>query len=128
MDFQFFILDTLHCIERTLCSDISMYTLTYPRKVLDNNKKLETKQISRQVLGKTFKYSKLATNFIKYANSSKKKILSLLNFQIFEICKIVPKVAKCINLSRNIKNPSLTNLQVLEIRKIVPKVAKCADS
>ena len=51
----------------------------------------------------------------------------LLNLQIFEICKIVPKVSKCINLSRNIEDPSLTNLQVLEIRKIVPKVAKCAD-
>ena len=54
---------------------------------------------------------------------------SLPNLQIFEICKTVPKIAKRINLSRNMKkNPHLTNLQILEIRKIVPKITECADS
>ena len=49
--------------------------------------------------------------------------------QVCQICKIVPKIAKCINLSRNTKkNPSLTNLHILEIRKIFPKVTKWADS
>ena len=31
----------------------------------------------------------------------------LPNFQIFEICKIFPKIAKCINLSRNMKKSAL---------------------
>ena len=77
-------------------------TLTYPRSVLDNNKKLKTKKISRQKLGKTFKYSKLALNFPKYANSWRNTYLGFFftlrkniskrktkNFKVFEIKKMV---------------------------------------
>ena len=36
-----------------------------------------------------------------------RKNSSLPNLQIFEICKIVPKIAKCIDLARNIKKFAL---------------------
>ena len=85
-----------------------------------------------------------------------RKNSSLPNLQIFEICKIVPKIAKCINVARNKKklqvckfqkfakqsqklpnalirgeiqkNLSLRNWKMFLICKIISQFAKCADS
>ena len=54
------------------------------------------------------------------------KTSSLPNLQIFEICKIILKIAKF--FEKYEKNGRLTNFKILEICKILPKVTKCADS
>ena len=54
-----------------------------------------------------------------------KKNPSLLNLQIFEICKIVPKVVKCADSWRNTEKSEFVKF---EICKIISKFTKCADS
>ena len=91
----------------------------------------QSKKISlKKKLGNCCKFRK----FAKWPQTSPnvpirweiQKNSSLPNLQIFEICKIVPKIAKCINLARNMRK--IRAWQILEIRKIVPTVTKCVYS